>query len=130
MLLYGVPYIDVHDWKDNTDYKGQYTAKHKVIMWFWQLVETFDQEQLANLLHFCTGSSRTPIQGFKKMESNRGNVGKFLIESSVFDKANPYPKGHTCFNRLELPMYPNQELLNTYVQAISKSHLDGVFGLD
>ena len=44
MLLYGVPYIDVHDWKDNTDYKGQYTAKHKVVMWFWQLVETFDQE--------------------------------------------------------------------------------------
>jgi E3 ubiquitin-protein ligase HUWE1 len=67
MLLYGVPYIDVRDWRDNTDYKGHYNPKNKVIEWFWTKVETFDQEKLANLLHFCTGSSRTPIQGFKKM---------------------------------------------------------------
>lgn len=86
MLLYGVPYIDVRDWKLNTDYKGEYSPNHKVVKWFWEVMETFDQEQLARLLKFSTGSSRTPIHGFKyyltyhrKLESNRGNFSKFLI---------------------------------------------------
>lgn len=66
MILYGVPFIDVHDWKINTTYKSPYTPSHNVIKWFWKVVEEFDQEQLANMLHFCTGSSRTPIHGFKQ----------------------------------------------------------------
>lgn len=45
-------------------------------------METFDQEQLGKILHFCTGSSRTPIHGFSKLESNRGNYSKFLIVST------------------------------------------------
>jgi E3 ubiquitin-protein ligase NEDD4 len=35
MLLYGVPYIDVKDWRQNTEYKGQYYPTHKVVEWFW-----------------------------------------------------------------------------------------------
>lgn len=65
MLIYGVPYIDVRDWKSNTEYKGEYNPHHKTIKWFWEVIETFDQPQLANLLKYCTGSSRTPIHGFK-----------------------------------------------------------------
>ena len=38
MILYGVPYIDVKDWRENTDYKGQFNPKHKVIEWFWTKV--------------------------------------------------------------------------------------------
>lgn len=65
MLLYGVPYIDVRDWRTNTDYKGNYHSEHEVIRWFWEVMESFDQEQLARMLKFSTGSSRTPIHGFK-----------------------------------------------------------------
>lgn len=65
MILYGVPFIDLNDWKNNTNYKQPYSVNHKVIKWFWKVMEEFDQEKLANLLHFCTGSSRTPIHGFK-----------------------------------------------------------------
>lgn len=65
MLLYGVPYIDVKDWKLNTDYKGNYNADHEVIRWFWEVMESFNQEQLAKILKFSTGSTRTPIHGFK-----------------------------------------------------------------
>lgn len=43
----------------------------------------------------------------RKLESNRGNYSKFMIESTPYVKTNPYPKGHTCFNRLELPLYPD-----------------------
>ena len=65
MILYGVPFIDLADWQHNTTYNQPYSANHKVIKWFWKVMEEFDQEKLANLLHFCTGSSRTPIHGFK-----------------------------------------------------------------
>ncbi len=93
-------------------------------------MEDFDQEQLGRILHFCTGSTRTPIHGFSKLESNRGNYSKFLIVSTEYNKKNPFPKAHTCFNRLELPLYPNLETLKTYLTAISKNELDGIFGLD
>lgn len=53
-----------------------------------------------------------------------------MIESTPYVKTNPYPKGHTCFNRLELPLYPDENTLRVYMTAISKSNLDGVFGLD
>lgn len=57
-------------------------------------------------------------------------MAKFLIEAGPYDKQNPYPKGHTCFNRLEIPIYPTKELLVTYLTAIANNDLDGVFGLD
>jgi len=43
MLIYGVPYIDVKDWRFNTDYKGDYKEDHKVIKWFWETMELLNQ---------------------------------------------------------------------------------------
>ena len=65
MILYGVPFVNVDDWRSNTEYKGSYNANHKVILWFWNTLESMTQEQLCNLLHFITGSSRVPIYGFQ-----------------------------------------------------------------
>ena len=65
MILNGVPFINLDDWRKHTIYQQPYCSTHKVIQWFWSVMEEFDQDQLANILHFCTGSSRTPIHGFK-----------------------------------------------------------------
>ena len=40
-----------------------------------------------------------PIQGFKYLESNRGEFQKFHIKHADYDADNPYPKSYTCFNR-------------------------------
>lgn len=64
MLLNGPQFIDVADWKAFTVYKG-YNHSDQQIVWFWQVVGKYDQEMLANLLHYCTGSNRVPILGFK-----------------------------------------------------------------
>lgn len=130
MLLYGVPMINVEDWKKNSIYKGAYYQNHQIIQWFWEVISTFSQENLAKVLHFCTGSTRTPIDGFKNLMSNRGKIAKFCVESVKFTKDNSFPKGHTCFNRLELPMYPTKELLQENMEFITKSNLEGVFGLE
>lgn len=63
-------------------------------------MQKYNQKQLANLLHYCTGSTRVPILGFKYLESNRNTVNKFTIEKGKYEKHNPYPKSYTCFNRL------------------------------
>ena len=65
MILNGIPFINLEDWRKHTLYQQPYSQNHKVIQWFWSVMEEFDQDQLAQILHFCTGSSRTPIHGFK-----------------------------------------------------------------
>ncbi len=53
-----------------------------------------------NLLHFCTGTSKVPIQGFKYLECKRGKIKHFNIKCVEMNKDNPFPKGITCFNKL------------------------------
>ena len=65
MILNGLPFIDIKDWKENTVYKGEYTKDHEKIIWFWIIIEQFDQLQLSKLLKFCTGSTRISPEGFK-----------------------------------------------------------------
>jgi E3 ubiquitin-protein ligase HUWE1 len=100
-----------------------------VIVWFWSAVSKLTQSSLENLLHYCTGSSKVPLLGFKYLESNRSTVTKFTIEKARYNKLNPYPKGHTCFNRLELPEYPSKEELEDKLNVIVNQELTH-FGLN
>eukprot|EP00960_Hanusia_phi_P049960 759906-Hanusia_phi.AAC.3 len=60
LLLCGMPTIDIADWKENCEYKvlrgtcvlerliqglsqAGYTADHEVMLWFWELVESWDE---------------------------------------------------------------------------------------
>lgn len=42
ILMSGLPTIDIADLKRNTDYQG-FTSTDKQIVWFWEILETFDQ---------------------------------------------------------------------------------------
>ena len=81
LLLNGRPYIDVEEWKIFTEYKEPYNVNHFIIIWFWEIVSQLSQKELSNLLLFSTGSGRVPLGGFAVLESNRGNIAKFTIES-------------------------------------------------
>jgi len=65
ILLNGLPFIDVMDWRENTQYSGVYNKDHEKIGWFWKIVSEFNQYQLSKLLQYCTGSSRISIEGFR-----------------------------------------------------------------
>lgn len=45
-------------------------ADSNIVKWFWQAVETFDEERRARLLQFVTGSTRVPLQGFKALQGD------------------------------------------------------------
>ena len=131
LLICGLPHIDVQDWYHNTGYAGAFADKgtrHKVIKWFWELVESFDEEQRARLLQFATGTSRVPVQGFAVLQGYDGNVRRFTIDSLKQSKLL-LPHAHTCFNRIDLPVYKSKAELEKYINMAISMELTG-FGQD
>ena len=142
MKMNGLPFIDLGDWEANSVYKGLYNKSHQVIKWFWEVMRELDQEQLSKFFHFCTGSTRLPVEGFRYsrlqflfnenrvLQSNRGEFQKFTIESVRYSKESSGLKSHTCFNRLELPNYPKKEILKEKLMEILRADFIGVFGIE
>lgn len=57
MHLNGDIFLTVDDLKANTEYTG-YTVASNVVQWFWEVVKTFNKEDMARLLQFVTGTSK------------------------------------------------------------------------
>jgi len=114
LLMCGLPTIDMDDWRANTEYSGKYNAigsDHEVCQWFWEVVTEFDQEMRARLLQFVTGTSGVPARGFGVLQSNGGNIRKFTIHGITVGECF-YPRSHTCFNRIDLPLYESKKELS------------------
>ncbi|KAK7231392.1 ubiquitin protein ligase [Aureococcus anophagefferens] len=109
-LLAGSQSLDLDDWKRHTKYKGAYEAAgadHAVVAWFWAAVATYDDDRRRRLLQWCTGSNRIPLQGFSHLQSRDGARRAFTITSVDRDQAR-YPRAHTCFHRVDLPLYEKE----------------------
>lgn len=48
-----------------------------------KVVAEFEQEMMARLLQFMTGTSEVPSQGFSALQSNDGNLRKFTIHGET-----------------------------------------------
>lgn len=118
-LFCGVSEIDMADWKANTLYR-RYSEKDQMVQWFWKIVEEeFDNVKRAQLLQFATGTSRIPLNGFKDLQGSDG-PRKFTLER--IDGCEMFPRSHTCFNRIDLPVYSSYEaLLSKLTMAIECS---------
>ncbi|XP_025778919.1 E3 ubiquitin-protein ligase SMURF1 [Puma concolor] len=111
LIIGGLDKIDVSDWKSNTRLK-HCVADSNIVRWFWQAVETFDEERRARLLQFVTGSTRVPLQGFKALQGSTGAAGPRLFTIHLIDaNTDNLPKAHTCFNRIDIPPYESYEKL-------------------
>ena len=86
----------------------QTTENDEVIQWFWKCVRSWDSEQKSRLLQFTTGTSRIPVNGFKDLQGSDG-PRRFTIEKA--GETESLPKSHTCFNRVDLPLYNSYESL-------------------
>jgi hypothetical protein len=81
------------------------------------------------VLQFVTGTSRVPVTGFRDLRVLAGHrcpfvvVTVFVLQGSqgpklftieVVPSASPnsLPKAHTCFNRIDLPLYPTFEVVS------------------
>lgn len=96
------------------------TSTHAIIHYFgvasiypWLL-----QEQKAKLLQFVTGTSGVPVQGFGYLQGNDNNIRRFTIHGDKNVKV--FPRAHTCFNRIDMPIYKTKAEMQKYLtMAIS-----------
>ncbi|KAA8527075.1 hypothetical protein F0562_008696 [Nyssa sinensis] len=108
LLISGLPEIDLDDLKANTEYTG-YTAASGVIQWFWEVVKSFNKEDMARLLQFVTGTSKVPLEGFKALQ---GISGPQRVQiHKAYGAPERLPSAHTCFNQLDLPEYTSKDQL-------------------
>jgi E3 ubiquitin-protein ligase NEDD4 len=147
--LCGLPEIDIEDWKRNTEYMdsayaenepnardSRYTgdferkgASHKVVKWFWEVVvDDFNEEHKARLLQFVTGTSGVPAQGFRALQGNDNNIRKFTV-NSIPETVSVFPKAHTCFNRIDLPLYDSKKKLKKFLTMAIQMEATG-FDID
>ncbi|KAH9091248.1 hypothetical protein LEN26_018822 [Aphanomyces euteiches] len=109
LVLCGFSEIDVADWKRCTNVS---MSLESIVDWFWEIVENeMTSVQREKLLQFVTGSSRVPLQGFKGLTSHDGQLCPFSLHGVPYEKG-AFPKVHSCFNRIDLPIYPTRELLH------------------
>lgn len=111
LMMCGLPTIDMDDWMKHTQYGGlfqQTKAKSQICKWFWEVVREFDQETRARLLQFVTGTSGVPSRGFSVLQGSDGCIKLFTL-NGVDKKTTSYPQSHTCFNRLDVPMYRSKK---------------------
>ncbi|CAH0487859.1 unnamed protein product [Peronospora farinosa] len=130
LLMCGVPSIDVEDWKKHTDFKfftHNFPTELELrnIEWLWEVVEEMRNEDRVRLLQFATGTSRVPAQGFKGLISSDGRVRRFNVAFAGTNPSFLFPKAHTCFNRLDLPIYKSKEVMAEYVNLIVQMDITG-----
>ncbi|KAK2550823.1 Apoptosis-resistant E3 ubiquitin protein ligase 1 [Acropora cervicornis] len=81
--------------------------------WFWTIVTSFTQDELARLVQFITGSSQLPPGGFAELSPQ--------IQISSAPTTDALPSAHTCFNQLCLPSYSSfTEMQKKLVLAINE----------
>eukprot|EP00116_Pleurobrachia_bachei_P001740 sb/3462002/ len=102
LVLCGLNIIDRADWRRNTQYVN-YTETDDMIVWFWEILEKYTQDQLFTLLKFITGYSRVPHGGFGQFASISSS-GPIKISRGNGTEEN-LPKSSVCFNLLLLPVY-------------------------
>ena len=134
MMINGNERIDISDWKRNskvtsnglisfsqnvrsflrifrwhannvTDTPANCLDGIQAIPWFWKAVQSFSEEERLLLLRFVTGSDCVPIGGFANLTQ------PFHIQLRPDLSAQRLPSSHTCFNRLELPIYRSYDEL-------------------
>merc|ERR1712194_65683 len=104
LLICGFADLDPEAWKTYTETAANLSAeKEAVISWFWELVEDMSSEDRAKMLHFATGSSRLPSEGFSGLSP--------AFNISIAGESELLPSSHTCGNGLVLPEYSSKDEL-------------------
>lgn len=126
LFLCGGTELSVADWRENTTYAAPYSEGHPVVQNFWKMIGGMSQEDREKFLQFCTGSKRVPAEGFRGLRAANGQISRFRIEPRTIGgnaggKIAPFVVAHTCFNKIELPMYPDLETMVGCVKKVLES---------
>ncbi|DAZ92901.1 TPA: hypothetical protein N0F65_013063, partial [Lagenidium giganteum] len=117
LLLSGSPSIDLDDWEVHTRVQGIKHRTSRYVRSFWRILRSLTRDEQLKILHFATGSSRVPVQGFKALASSDGRLCPFTIYC-LPKKDCPFVRAYTCFNRLDIPVYSNEQELEQALRLL------------
>lgn len=116
LMLNGRPVLDVEEIRAYCIYQGggvssgvvgpPFGEGHRIIIWLWQLLREYSEEERRLLLLFFTGCSRVPLDGFDPALN---------ITEGVDMDDDSLPRAHTCFNQLVLPNYTSFAMMRDRV---------------
>lgn len=95
--------VDLDDLRLHVKYGGNFEDSHPTIQLFWEVVDTFSDEERRQLLKFVTSLSRPPLLGFKDLHP------PFTIQDAV--DTDRLPSSSTCMNLLKLPPFQTSTVL-------------------
>ncbi|KAF2193332.1 hypothetical protein K469DRAFT_788750 [Zopfia rhizophila CBS 207.26] len=117
-LVEGDQDIDIPTLRRATHYEEGYSATHRTIIDFWDIVEKYSSKEKKLLLEFVTASDRVPATGISNM--------MFCVVRNGGD-SELLPTASTCFGKLMLPEYANKGKMKTKLDlAIQNSKGFGV----
>ncbi|KAK8836925.1 E3 ubiquitin-protein ligase tom1 [Tritrichomonas musculus] len=103
-FIKGQDNIDVQDWRSNCMYSSD---DIEYVDCFFEVISSFDDEDLKKLLKFITGTSVVPVEGFEYFDKLGGKINIKFTDSSK----QSFPISHTCYNQIELPRYESHWML-------------------
>lgn len=121
--------VNVRELRRYTQYYGGFHDKHRVINWFWDVLENeFNANEKKMFLKFVTACSKPPLMGFAHLrppfsirctevsdDEDRGDTlgsmlrGFFSVHRR--QQVTRLPTASTCFNMLKLPHYDRKSTL-------------------
>jgi hypothetical protein len=116
-LINGPETIEINDLQIFTDYLDEFTSGHVTIILFWKILKSWEQSKLRAFLKFVTGSPCPPLQGFSDLRTLRGEKCRFNLKPI---QRQSFPRGHTCFNRLDLPVCSEEGELREKLDFITQ----------
>ncbi|KAG8126323.1 putative Protein KIAA0317-like protein [Naja naja] len=127
LLMCGTGDINVCDFKAHAVVVGgSWHFREKVMRWFWTVVSSFTQEELARLLQFTTGSSQLPPGDLLLFV----HLSKLLQLQHIVHFLQPIPAicSGVFFNQLCLPTYDSYEEVHKMLQLAISEGCEG-FGM-
>jgi HECT-domain (ubiquitin-transferase)/Putative zinc finger in N-recognin (UBR box)/UBA-like domain len=109
-VITGTPIIDMQILRNNTIYRGGYSANDRPVRMLWSVLESFPMDDRRMFLQFVWGRNRLPAtsSGFYgshfKIMPHQGSVHSVHADKFL-------PVAHTCFFLLELPRYSSEYVL-------------------
>ncbi|KAF2036449.1 hypothetical protein EK21DRAFT_51609 [Setomelanomma holmii] len=102
-LIEGQQHISIPSLRAAVRYEEGYSPTHQTIQNFWKVVEGYTQEEARQLLEFVTASDRVPVTGYE-------GITFYIVRIGNTDML---PTSSTCFGKLYLPEYVEEEVLRT-----------------
>ena len=99
-MVAGVALVDIDDMRRNISVRG---LSDTVVDWFFEILESWDNDTRLKLIRFATGRSRLPFGGFAALNPQMRLEG--------VSTRNSLPSAYTCFNKLVLSNYDSKQIL-------------------